>query len=174
MNQTLNQTLLDALRNRITGVFPAQIRAAVAPLNDEQLWWRPDERANSIANLILHLTGSLNYFLNRNLGDLAYDRNRAAEFAARTTMSKEELLAHFDAMVEEAARTFARLTPERLEAPSPEPAMSTIVVEDLINITAHLAAHAGQIVWISKMLAAGALDEIWIATHRDEGAWKKR
>lgn len=170
----MNDVILEALRSRITGVFPAQIRAAVAPLTDEQIWWRPDEKSNSIGNLVLHLTGSLNYFLNRNLGALAFDRNRAGEFAARSGASKGELLAQFDNMVEEAARTFARLTPERLSAPSPEPAMSSIVVEDLINITAHLAAHAGQIVWISKMLAAGNLDEVWIASHRGEGAWKKR
>jgi len=74
---------LNALRARITRVFPAQIRTAVNALTEEQIWWRPNESSNSIGNLVLHLTGSLNYYLNRNLGRIDFTRDRAAEFAAR-------------------------------------------------------------------------------------------
>jgi Protein of unknown function (DUF1572) len=170
----MNDIALAALRSRITGVFPAQIRTALASVTDEQVWWRPNEKSNSIGNLVLHLTGSLNHFLNRNLGGIPYDRDRAAEFAERRHLPKTELLALFDDMVTNAARTFEGLTPESLEAPSPEPAMSTIVFEDLLNITAHIATHAGQILWIAKMLNEGSVDELWMKTHRAEGAWKKR
>src|SRR6185295_14722209 len=128
----MNDILLSALRVRITGVFPAQIRAAVEPLTDEQLWWRPNEGSNSIGNLIVHLTGSLNHFLNRNLGGIEFDRDREAEFAERRTLPKAEVLAAFDDMVAKADRTFASLTPASLENASPEPKMSTLVVEDLL------------------------------------------
>jgi uncharacterized damage-inducible protein DinB len=165
---------LNALRIRITGVFPAMIRAAVASLTDEQLWWRPNEASNSIGNIVLHLTGSLNHFLNRNIGGIDYTRDRAAEFAERRTIPRAELLAMFDEMVTRAEQTFAALTPERLAEPSPEPKMHSIVFEDLMNVATHLANHAGQILWIAKMLDGGAIDELWMKTHRDEGAWKKR
>ena len=168
----MNDLLLAALRTRITRVFPAQIRAAIAPLSDEQLWWRPNEASNSIANILLHVTGSLNHYLNRNLGGIAYQRDRAAEFAERRPMSKSELLALFDAMVADAERTFDSLTIERLSDPSPEPSMHAMVIEDMINVAVHLSNHAGQIVWIAKMLDAGAVDEVWMRTHKREGAWK--
>lgn len=170
----MNDVALAALRTRITGVFPAQIRASVATLTDDQLWWRPNEKSNSIGNLILHLTGSLNHFLNRNFGGLEYERDRAAEFAERRTLPKAELLALFDEMVANAGRTFDALTPATLDAPSPEPTMHAYVIEDLINIATHVASHTGQILWIAKMLDESALDEVWIKTHRAEGAWKKR
>ena len=170
----MNDIALAALRSRVTGVFPAQVRAALASLTEEQVWWRPNEKSNSIGNLVLHLTGSLNYYLNRNLGGLDYTRDRAAEFAERRHLPKAELLAHFDEMVANAERTFDRLTPDSLAAPSPEPTMHSIAFEDLLNATAHLATHTGQIVWIAKMLQEGAVDEVWIKTHRSEGAWKKR
>ncbi|HEX2060783.1 MAG TPA: DinB family protein [Thermoanaerobaculia bacterium] len=169
----MNDILLDALRTRITRVFPAQVRAAVAPLSDEQLWWRPNEQSNSIGNLLLHLTGSLNYFLNHNIGGIDYTRDRAAEFAERRAIPKHELLALFDDMVSRAGRTFDSLTPEKLEAPSPEPSMHTLVVEDLLNVAAHLATHTGQIVWIAKMFDGAAVDEVWMKSHRREGAWKR-
>lgn len=169
----MNDLLLDALRTRITRVFPAQIRAAIEPLTDEQLWWRPNEQSNSIGNLILHLTGSLNHFLNRNLGGFDYQRDREAEFAERREIPKKELLALFDDMVTRAGRTFDEMTVARLAEPSPEPKMSSIVLQDLVNILAHIAAHAGQIVWIAKMLKGDAVDEIWMRTHREEGAWRR-
>lgn len=168
----MNEILLNALRTRITRVFPAQIRAAIEPLTDEQLWWRPNEQSNSIGNLLLHLSGSLNYYLSRNLGLIPFDRDRAAEFAERRNILKAELLATFNEMVERAERTFDSLTPGSLAAPSPEPSMHTLAVEDLVNALAHLSTHTGQIVWIAKMFDGGALNETWIKTHRHEGAWK--
>jgi uncharacterized damage-inducible protein DinB len=170
----MNDVILSAIHTRMTGVFPAQIRAAVEKLSDEQIWMRPNESSNSIGNLLLHLTGSLNLYLNRNLGALDYTRDREAEFAERRALPKAEVLAMFDEMVANAERTFGGLTPERLGDPSPEQTMHSIVVQDLINAMAHLAFHAGQIVWIAKMFDGSAVSEVWIKSHRKEGAWKPK
>lgn len=173
MADTLS-TALQALRSRITGVFPAQIRAAIEPLTEEQIWWRPNEASNSIGNLVLHLSGSLNHFLNRQLGGIEYHRDREAEFAAQGPMPKGELLAIFDGMVENAERTFEALSVDRLGQPSPEPKMYTLVIEDLIAIATHLSTHTGQILWIAKMFGGKPLDDLWMRTHRQHGGWKPR
>ena len=170
----MNDVILSSIRARMTRVFPAQIRAAVEKLSDEQVWMRPNEGSNSIGNLLLHLTGSLNHYLNRNLGGLDYTRDRDAEFAERRPLPKAEVMRLFDEMVANAERTFDRLTPEKLADPSPEPSMHDIVVQDLINALTHLATHTGQIVWIAKSLDAGAVHEVWIKSHRKEGAWKPK
>ena len=164
---------LDALKARICHVFPAQIRAAVDPLDENQIWWRPNETSNSIANLILHLSGSLNHYLNRALGGLDYTRDRAAEFAERRPIPKAEVMATFDTMVANAEKTFQGLTPERLSDPATEPKMYTLVVEDLLGVVTHVANHTGQIVWIAKMMKDGALDEVWMRTHKAY-VWKPK
>jgi hypothetical protein len=164
---------LAALRSRITRALPAQVREAAGKLTDEQLWWRPNDASNSVGNLILHVTGSLNHYLNRNLGGVAYDRDRAAEFSERGPVPREELLARFEAMVSAAERTFDGLTPERLGQPSPEPKMHAIVIEDVVSVGVHLATHVGQIVWVAKMLTGGSLDDVWMRSHRDGGAWPR-
>ena len=51
-------------------------------------------------------------------------------------------------------------------APSTESAYYAVVFEDLFAVAVHLATHAGQIVYVTKMLQAGSLDELWIKTHR--------
>lgn len=167
----LGPVLLDSLRSRITRIFPAQVRAAVEMLSDEEIWWRPNESSNSVGNLVLHLAGSLNHYLNRNLGGLDYNRDREAEFAERRQIPRAELMAAFDAMVANAEKTFEALTPERLEEPSPEPKMNHYVLQDLIGVLSHISAHAAQIVWIAKMLREGGADDVWIKSHRDLGGW---
>lgn len=174
MADELASLTIDSLRARITRIFPAQIRQCLEQLDDEQIWWRPNEPSNSIGNLVLHLTGSLNHYLNRNVGGVEYDRNREAEFAERRHMPKAELLALFDDMVAKAEKTFDGLTPERLMQPSPEPKMSQYVIQDLLNVGVHISTHTGQILWITKMLREGALDEVWMHTHKRLGGWIPR
>jgi hypothetical protein len=42
-------------------------------------------------------------------------------------------------------------------------------VFDLIyNVSIHMATHAGQIVWVTKMLEQGSIDELWIKAHRNQ------
>src|SRR5260221_5978146 len=130
---------LASLRARITRVFPAQVREAVSKLTDDQLWWRPNEESNSVGNLVLHLSGSLNLYLNHNLGGIPYERDRAQEFAERRHIPREELLAVFDGMVANAEKTFDGLTEERLGEPSQEPKMNEVVIEDLINVGVHFS-----------------------------------
>jgi hypothetical protein len=45
------------------------------------------------------------------------------------------------------------------------------VFEDLFGIAIHLATHTGQIVYVTKMLKEGSVNDLWTQTHRDLGAW---
>ncbi|KAB2950316.1 MAG: DUF1572 domain-containing protein, partial [Thermoanaerobaculia bacterium] len=73
--------------------YMGKIAAAVEPLGEEQVWWRADERSNSIGNLLVHLVGNLSQWVLAGLGGEPYERRRDAEFAARGGASKAELLA---------------------------------------------------------------------------------
>lgn len=168
----INTLALEALRTRVTRVLPAQIRSCVLELSEEQLWWRPNEQSNSVGNLVLHVRGAVLHFLCRRVGGLEYERDRQAEFNAGGAMPKQQLLAMFDEMVEEAARTFDALDPSRLSEPSTEPAYYSIIFEDLFGVAIHLATHTGQIVYITKMLKEGSVKDLWTETHRSLGAWK--
>jgi uncharacterized damage-inducible protein DinB len=174
MDTNALELALAALRTRITRVMPAQIRAALETLDDDQLWWRPNEGSNSVANLVLHLSGSINHYLNRGVGGIPYDRTREQEFSERGRLPKTELLAIFNDMVAKAEQTFDGIDVARLSEPSAEQKMQSIVLEDLINVASHFSTHTGQIVWIAKSLQPGSLDEIWIKTHKELGAWKGR
>jgi hypothetical protein len=161
---------LASFRARIALALPQQIRECLDVLEDSQLWWRPNEHTNAIGNILLHLTGSLNEYLNRNLGGIDYQRDRSAEWSRRD-VPKTELVALFDDMVAKAKITFDTLDATRLGEPSPVAALHHLVIDDLINIATHLGNHTGQIVWITKMLRERALDELWIRTHQQH-VWR--
>jgi uncharacterized damage-inducible protein DinB len=165
---------LEALRVRIVQVLPAQVRAAVEKLTEEEMWWRPNEKANSVANLVLHLSGSLNLYLNNNIGGIPYKRDRDGEFAARGPMSKREVMAVFDDTIAKAEQSFKKIRPEQLAGPSTEPDKYDALVQDLIGMVTHVSTHTGQILWITKMLEEGALDEVWMRAHKRQGGWKAK
>lgn len=166
-NKSLEQIAMNALRFRITRILPAQIRACVAQLDEEQLWWRPNESSNSVGNLVLHLSGSMRHYIARGLGGSQYQRNRPAEFSERGPLPKQELVAIFDETMSEVSAALESLGTARLLDPTDEPSYNPTVFDLIFNVAAHLAMHAGQIVYITKMLKEGSIDELWIRTHRD-------
>ena len=109
---------MNALRFRITRILPAQIRACVAQLDEEQLWWRPNESSNSVGNLVLHLSGSMRHYIARGLGGSQYQRNRPAEFSERGPLPKQQLVAIFDEAISEVNATLETLDTSRLLDPA--------------------------------------------------------
>ncbi|HYP26662.1 MAG TPA: DUF1572 family protein [Blastocatellia bacterium] len=164
---SLDRAVLDALRSRITGVFPAQIKSCVEELDGEQLWWRPNDESNSVGNLVLHLSGSMRHNLARAIGGFQYERDRPAEFAERGPIPKEQLQEIFDETIRQAAATFDNFDPAKILDPGEDPAYGPTLFHSLLAVALHLATHAGQIVYVTKMLKAGSLDELWIRTHRE-------
>jgi hypothetical protein len=171
MSADINSVALDAIRIRITKVLPAQIRACLEQLTEEELWWRPNEQSNSVGNLALHVRGAVMHFLCRGVGGLEYLRDRPSEFATKR-MPKSELLDLFDQMVADAERNFGGLEASHLSDPSTEPAYYSTVFEDLFGVAIHVAVHTGQIVYVTKSLKEGSINELWMQTHKSLGAWK--
>jgi uncharacterized damage-inducible protein DinB len=162
----LSDVVLAALRGRITSILPSQIRTCVEELTEDQLWWRPNEQTNSVGNLVLHLSGSMRHYLSRGVGGIEYARDRPAEFAERGPIPKAQLLATFDETIAQAASTLDSFDPARFLDPTDEQDYVPTVFDLIYNISIHLATHAGQIVYITKMLKEGSLDELWIRAHK--------
>jgi len=162
---SLDNVALEALRARIVRIVPAQIRACVDELSEEQLWWRPNEQANSVGNLVLHLSGSMRHYLSRGVGGIDYNRDRPAEFAERGPLPKTQLQAIFDETINEAAQIFGSFDTSRFLEPTEEQNYVPTVFDLIFNIAIHLATHAGQIVYVTKMLKEGSVDELWIRAH---------
>jgi uncharacterized damage-inducible protein DinB len=162
MERDLGSTLLHMTRVRLMHDYPAQITACLDVLTDEELWWRPSEQANAVANLVLHLSGSNRYHLEQVIGGRDLVRDRAAEFSARDTCSRAELLSTWDGALRGIDEVLGGLDPARLMDTTDRTGKVTTYAQILLHVTHHNAVHLGQIVWITKLLHPGALDDIWM------------
>lgn len=162
MERDLLSTLLRVTRTRLLRDYPEQITACLDALTDEQLWWRPNEQANAVANLVLHLAGSNHYYLEQVIGGRDVGRDRAAEFAARGGHSKAQLVETWEQARSAAERILDTIEPAQLAQTTDRTGKVTTYAQILLHVTHHNAAHMGQIVWITKMLRPGALDDIWM------------
>src|SRR5947207_11707347 len=155
--RSLDHVALEALRSRIVRILPAQIKSCIEELNDEQIWWRPNEQANSVGNLVLHLSGSMRHYLSRGVGGIDYDRDRPAEFSERGPLPKEQLLAIFNETIEQAAEVLGSFDTARFLEGTAEQNYVPTVFDLIYNMSIHLATHAGQIVYVTKMLKEGSV-----------------
>lgn len=164
----MDRVILDALNSRITKILPNQILACVEELSEEQLWWRANEQSNSVGNLVLHLSGSLRHYVSKTVGGIDYDRNRSAEFNEREHLRKEEVITIFKETISQVTQILDSFDTSHFLEPTPEPAYNPTVFNLLFNVSIHVATHTGQIVFVTKMLKEGSVDELWIRTHKGQ------
>jgi hypothetical protein len=163
---------LNAIRVRTLTVLPEQVRACLGQLSEDQIWWRPNEGSNSIGNLVLHLSGAIMTFLCHRVGGFPYERKRDAEFSARGPLPKQQLLGIFNETIEKATETFNSLSGPRMSDPSTAPEYYSLLFEDLFGVVFHFATHAGQIIYITKMLQEGSVNNLWVTSHKAAKVWK--
>ena len=123
---------------------------------EEELWKTLPGASNSIGNLALHLEGNLREFIGRQLGKVAYQRQRPAEFASRD-LAKDELMRRLGGVRELIPAILTDLAPEAWDATYPQNvygrALST--QQFLIALYGHLNYHMGQIDYLRRILTGG-------------------
>ena len=162
MTYSLESTLLHLARTRLVKDYPGQIDACLDVLTDEDVWWRPNDQANAVGNLVLHLSGSNRYYLEQVIGGRDIGRDRDAEFAARGGYTKAQLKALWAETRGIVEGVLTGLDPTQMMQTTERTGKLTTYAQILLHVTHHNAAHMGQIVWITKMRHAGALDDIWM------------
>ena len=160
MERTLESTLLHIMKVRLLQDFPGQVNACLDVLTDEEVWWRPNGQANSPANLVLHLAGSNQYYIGEIIGGTPVARDRDAEFAARDGYSKAQVRELWDASSRAVAGVLNALEPSQMMQTTDRTGKTTTFAQVLLHVSHHNATHLGQILWATKELHPGALDDI--------------
>jgi uncharacterized damage-inducible protein DinB len=173
MERTLESTLLHLVRSRMVDDYPAQIQECLDLITDEDLWWRPDEQSNALGNILLHLIGSNRLYIGYGVGARPIERDRAAEFTARSNPARADIARAWHDTVQMMREVFGELTPSHLMRTTDRTGKPTTIASILLHASHHTAAHMGQIVWITKMRHAGGVSELWIRTRDRLAAARK-
>jgi hypothetical protein len=151
-NSDLAAIFLAFSRQKLLGQYWPRMKVCVAPLIEEQVWWRPNETSNSIGNLMLHLNGNVGQWLVASFNKDEDKRDRPAEFAAKEGATAAELVARLGATLDAAATVLDRLTVEELLAPYQIQGYHVRGLDAVYQVVEHFGLHYGQIVYITKLL----------------------
>ena len=160
MDGSLGEEFLQIVRARLVDEYPRQVRVCLSVLDDEDMWWRPNDQANAVGNLVLHVAGSNRFYLEHVIAGGAHARDRDAEFAARGALSKyevEQIWADTERCVERVLHT---ITPHRLIEMTDRSGRPSSLARILLHVTHHNATHVGQIIWVTKLRRPGFLHEL--------------
>lgn len=152
----------------LTKEYPSKLRQCLEFLPPAAVWARSDERANSVGNLLLHLSGNVRQWIVGGVGDKKVDRLRDSEFAARDGASASELLRDLERTLRDAAAILDGLTDDDLASTRFIQGRETTVLGAIYHVVEHFAMHTGQIVLLTKIHAPGA-----IRFYEDEGSLAK-
>jgi DinB superfamily len=142
------ETIASSLAARYTKLA-GWARELAAPLSEEQFWTKPFPFGNSFGNLVLHLTGNLNYYIGAQIAGTGYVRDRPQEFADATRPPKEQVMKKFDDAIEMVVRTIRSQSPEDWSAAySGTGADAKNRFEMVLQCATHLHHHIGQMMYL--------------------------
>jgi hypothetical protein len=128
-----------------------KIKHCVDQLTDDQIWWRPKPDMNSIANLMLHLSGNLRQWIIAGAGGGKDVRNRPMEFADRSNRLKSEILGILGKVISEVDLVLARLTSEQLLSRRRIQGYDTTVLAAVTDSLSHFRGHVQEIIHVTRI-----------------------
>lgn len=155
---------LDKSRHLLIVQDPQTIERCLAQLTEDDIWWRPNENANSIGNLLLHLDGNVRQWIIGAVANRSITRNRQQEFDERTPVPSSELMARLRATLDEADGILAGLDAASLQTTRRVFDRDVTVLEAIYHVVAHFSLHTGQIALLMRIRTGKNL-ELWLSRN---------
>jgi hypothetical protein len=147
-----------------------RIAHCLTQLSDQQVWWRPRDSMNSIGNIVLHLCGNLRQWIVSGVGGAPDVRDRPGEFADRSLLPRDELLARFGAIVAECDAVLARTGEEVLLQPRMVQGFQETVLSAVFDCLTHLKGHTQEIIYVTRTQLGDGYRFAWTPTPEQGGA----
>lgn len=150
MSNTGQNFIADS-RDFLSAKYLAEVEKCLEQLNDEDVWWRPNEESNSIGNLILHVEGNIREWIIGGVGDLPFERIRQQEFDEKVEIPRVELIKNLRKTVKKADEVLARLDSQILTERRKIQKRDVTILRAIYHVVEHFSMHTGQIIMLTKM-----------------------
>ena len=150
---TILQSIKDEFNRRMYEEGVWRIISVLGMLNDDDVWYCPNNHANSIGHLILHLCGNVTQWIGSGLGGRPDLRDRDFEFHTTERLSKESLISNLRGLrpMTDEALTILQKDDDLLKFCSVQGYDET-ALSIIIHVIEHFSYHTGQIAIIAKYL----------------------
>ena len=145
-----SHAFLEKSRSLLTSDYVPKIERCLDRLNDNDIWWRPNEASNSIGNLILHLCGNVTMWLIGGVGKQAFERDRQLEFDERRMIPSTELRRRLRTVVQQADDVLRAVDSAELSSRRQIQGYDVTVLDAIYHVVEHFSMHTGQIILLTK------------------------
>lgn len=153
----VGEAFISKARALLTADYLPKIERCLELLGDDQIWWRSNSESNSIGNLVLHLSGNARQWIVSGVGGANDVRARSQEFAERSLIPRDELLKRLRETVADANDVLRRLDPATLLEQRRIQGCDVTLLDAIFHVVEHFSMHAGQIIYITKLLSVSDL-----------------
>lgn len=143
-----------------------KINHCLAQLTDEQVWWRPAHDANSIGNLLLHLSGNLRQWAVIPVSGEPDSRDRASEFARRDPISRDELLSRLGQTLADVKSRIQNLNEQQLLREQKIQGFATTTLGAISHTSSHFVGHTHQIILLTRLQLGESYQYEWTPEAR--------
>ena len=148
----------------------SKIAHCIDQLNENQLWWRPAESMNSVANLILHLGGNVRQWIIAGVGNQQDTRNRPAEFSQREPIAKGQLKLDLQKTIQQAHQVLAQVSPAELLRVRRVQGFDVTALQAIVESVAHFRGHTQEIVHLTRQQLGGQYKFDFVPSSPEQGA----
>ena len=151
MDQQIHKLFISQSTRYIT-MSKERIIKCLNMVDDDQIWYCPNENSNSIGNLVLHLSGNIKQYIISGLGEEKDERKRSEEFIKAQAFTRQELLQKIDDIISKAIQIIEGVNVQKLNRTYSIQGFSLSGLEVILHVTEHLSYHTGQIALLTKIL----------------------
>jgi uncharacterized damage-inducible protein DinB len=146
----VSRAFIDKSRSLLAADYVPKIERCLDRLEPHDIWWRPNERSNSIGNLILHLCGNVTMWILGGVGQLPFERNRQLEFDERTEIPADALRRRLGDVMRQTDEVLSRIDGWELMDRRSIQGYEVNVLEAIYHVVEHFGMHTGQIILLAK------------------------
>ena len=139
-------------------------------LNEEYIWNRPNPSVNSIGIILQHLCGNLRQCIISGIGGAKDVRNRPLEFKDDAKLSKTELLAKFERIINDCKDAIENFDPNNILKVRRIQGFDESALRAIYGTITHLEFHAGQIIYITRLLIGEQYTLNWVPQTKEQEA----
>ena len=146
----ISQLLLAEARHRLLEESIPRLEKCLSKLDEQGIWYRPNDQTVSAGNLVLHLCGNVRQWLISGLGGRPDHRNRDQEFSEEGPLETSVLLDMLKDLSRDIDQVLTELNSVDLSESRTVQGFDVNGVSILVHVVEHFSYHVGQVTYMVK------------------------
>ena len=154
MSASAEELISDFIANAVYRIDEntRKLEYCLRDLSEEEVWRKPNDCSNSVANLVLHLCGNIRQYIMASIGGHPDNRKRDEEFTISSGLTKNQLLQQLLATLEEAKQLLKEVTVAEISRKRNVQTYTLSGMAVVLHVVEHYSYHTGQIIFWTKEL----------------------